>query len=276
MRIWIISSGNDTLALFKMLAKYDHSYIIYHDQKNFPFGTKDFDFILQEIEKGIQFLQDKGVETIILDPIYELYFSKYHLHNDQILPLFSTYLQEYVFPFSLVGKLGILTDFWSKDLAQELVNYQAQSHQLTEHQQAIKKFHFPFCYRVKSAKPWVLLIQDLWVHNPFLIKTMKNDLRFFKDANVDTFIPLHYRMFEMQRSIKACFNAHKTRFHDFSFLEQSFCHLIEGIKKEEKSDYSLEIYSNQSMSFLLQETKLRRMMTRGWKVPYHFENLSAL
>ena len=62
---------------------------------------------------------------------------------------------------------------------------------------------------------------------------MKNDLRYFKDARIDSFVPMHYRMFEMQRSIKSCFNAHKIRFHDFSFLEESFKNLTE---KEEKSE----------------------------------------
>jgi len=111
------------------------------------------------------------------------------------------------------------------------------------------------------------------VHNPYLIKTMKNDLRYFKDARIDSFVPMHYRMFEMQRSIKSCFNAHKIRFHDFSFLEESFKILTE---KEEKSEYSLTIYSNQSESFLTQEKKLLRRITRGLQVSYAFEKITDL
>ncbi|MDR2190676.1 MAG: hypothetical protein LBP53_05885 [Candidatus Peribacteria bacterium] len=59
MKIGIVSSGNDTLALWKVLTKYDHQYLVYHDQTFFPFGQKDLDFILHEIQKTIQFLREQ-------------------------------------------------------------------------------------------------------------------------------------------------------------------------------------------------------------------------
>jgi glutamate racemase len=72
MKIGIVSSGNDTLALRKILTKYDHEYLIYHDQTFFPFGGKDFEFILKELQKAVQYLVKQGVETVIIDPVYEL------------------------------------------------------------------------------------------------------------------------------------------------------------------------------------------------------------
>ena len=51
---------------------------------------------------------------------------------------------------------------------------------------------------------------------------MKNDLRYFKDAYVDTVLPMHYNYFRMQRAIKSFFNFHKIRFHDFSVVEECF------------------------------------------------------
>jgi hypothetical protein len=125
---------------------------------------------------------------------------------------------------------------------------------------------------VKAAGSWMQNIQDLWVHNPFLIRTMKNDLRYFKDAKVDTMIPLHYRFFQMQRTFKSFFNFHKIRFHDFSFIEQSFEKICwENVNQNRETEYSLIIYSNQSESFLLQEKKLLRTITRGLKISYQFE-----
>ena len=56
MKIGIISSGNDTLTLRKILTKYDHEYLVYHDQTFSPFGAKDFAFILEEIKKAVSFL----------------------------------------------------------------------------------------------------------------------------------------------------------------------------------------------------------------------------
>jgi hypothetical protein len=72
MKIGIVSSGNDTLALWKILTKYDHDYLIYHHQLYYPFGTKDFTFILEEIKKALSFLISQGAEQVILDPVYEI------------------------------------------------------------------------------------------------------------------------------------------------------------------------------------------------------------
>ena len=101
MKIGIVSSGNDTLALRKILTKYDHEYLVYHDQTHFPFGTKDFTFILEEIKKAVSFLLSQGAETVILEPVYELALTG----GSPILPLFTTYLHTYAFKHSLVGKI---------------------------------------------------------------------------------------------------------------------------------------------------------------------------
>jgi hypothetical protein len=119
MNIGIVSSGNDTLALWRILTKYSHTYLVYHDQTHFPFGTKDPTFMLIEIEKAVSFLREQGAEKIILDPVYELAMpayikARYKIEEGtlgDIFPLFTTYLQDYAFKYSLVGKIGILTDF---------------------------------------------------------------------------------------------------------------------------------------------------------------------
>ena len=59
MKIGIVSNGNETLALWKILTKYNHEYLIYHDQLHFPFETKDFDYILKEIKKAVSFLKEQ-------------------------------------------------------------------------------------------------------------------------------------------------------------------------------------------------------------------------
>ena len=225
MKIGIISSGNDTLTLFQFLTKYNHQYIIYHDQKHFPFEEKSLETIQNYLEKGIHTLIEQGVETMIIDPIYELLLKEKNLYQDHIMPLYQRYLQNEVFPHSLVGKIGILTDFGSRNKAQNLIAEQAETYTLTSAQKNIKSFHFPFCYRVKVASARTYAIANLGVHNPYIIKTLKNDLRYFKDARVDTILPLHYRYFQMQRTIKATLNYHRIRFFDLSFIENTFCEL---------------------------------------------------
>ncbi len=87
---------------------------------------------------------------------------------------------------------------------------------------------------------------------------MKNDLRYFKDAYVDTILPMHYQYFRMQRSIKSFFNFHKMRFHDFSVVEKCF----EELTKGNQSEYSVSIWSNQPKDFIFREKQLLRLMQR--------------
>ncbi len=261
MNLGIISSWIDTLALFQFLTRYDNEYLVYCDQTNFPYWEKSLDFTLNNIEKAGEFLIEKWAEVIIVDPVYELALK----HSDKklwfkILSLFQEYLQEYAFKHSLVGKVWILSDFWSSLSVQELLEKEEKNYKPTDDQTSIKKFSYPFYYRVKSASSRTTNINDLWVHNPYLIRTMKNDLRYFKDAYVDTILPMHYHYFRMQRAIKSFFNFHKIRFHDLSIVEECFTNLVE------KSDwkYWVNVWINQPSNFLTRNKQLIRLMQR-WK-----------
>lgn len=260
MNIGIISSGNQSLALFSFLTKYNHKYLIVHDQTHFPFGSKDVSFILAILKKHIQFLKQEWAETIIVDPIYELLLLQDEEVKGDILPLFKAYLHDYVFRYSLVGKLWILTDVASSGLTQDLIEHYAKDYELTDYQRAIKKFHFPFSYREKSVSARDAGIPSLGVHNPYLIRTLKNDLRYFKDAYVDTIIPLHYHYFRMQRTIKGFFNFNRIRFHDFSVIESCF----NGLALWKEDRYSVQIWTNQDSKFLVKEKELVWLLQR-WK-----------
>lgn len=271
MKIGIVSSGNETLSLFKFLTRYDNEYLIYHDQIWFPYWEKSISLVLNRIVEAWEYLVKKWAEYIIFDPVYELalkYFDK--KISFKILPLFENYLKSYAFKYSLVGKIGLLTDFWSLDCVQNLFEKEECKYVPTDAQKSIHKFSFPFHYRVKSAGSWKYNISDLWIHNPYLIRTMKNDLRYFKDANVDTIIPLHYSYFNMQRTIKAFFNFHKTRFHDFSVLEECFKTLVDD---NNKWICSVSLWTNQDPKFLKREKQLMRLMQRGKNVKIAIQEL---
>lgn len=262
MKIGIVSSWVDTLSLFQILTRYDHEYLVYCDQVGFPYWEKSLDFALDRIQQAGEFLKSKWAEVIILDPIYELAFK----HSDkklsfEILPLFQRYLHEYGFKHSLVGKIWILSDFWSFSYVQNLLENEEKIYNPTDNQKSIKKFSYPFHYRVKSASSWTFNINDLWVHNPYLIRTMKNDLRYFKDAYVDTILPMNYHYFRMQRAIKSFFNFHKIRFHDFSVVEECF---VELLKEKKSENYSVSVRINQPSIFLTRNKQLMWLMQR-WK-----------
>ena len=270
MKVGIISSWIDTFALFQFLTRYDNEYLIYCDQINFPYWEKILDFALNNIEKAGEFLSKKWAEIIIVDPVYELAlkFSDKKLWF-KILPLFQEYLHKFAFKYSLVGKIWILSDFWSCWNVQELFEREEKDYKPTEEQKSIKKFSYPFHYRVKSASSWVYNINDLWVHNPYLIRTMKNDLRYFKDAYVDTILPMHYHYFCMQRSIKSFFNFNKIRFHDLSVVEQCFNNLVE--KTEWK--YWVSVWINQPSRFLTRNKQLMWLIQRGKSVEVKIEEI---
>ena len=270
MKIGIISSGVDTLALFQFLTRYDNEYLVYCDQTNFPYWEKSLDFILDCIEEAGEFLTKKWAEVIIVDPVYELalkYSNKKLWFT--VLPLFQKYLQDYAFNYSLVGKIWVLSDFWPSWKVQELCEKEEKNYHPTEEQKLIKKFSYPFHYRVKFASSWTLNINDLWVHNPYLIRTMKNDLRYFKDAYVDTILPMHYHYFRMQRVIKSFFNFHSIRFHDFSIVEECFFNLVE------KSDwkYEVTVWINQPSEFFTRNKQLMWLMQRGKSVEVKIQEI---
>jgi len=244
------------------LTRYDNEYLVYCDQTNFPYWEKSLDYVLECVEKAGDYLTKKWAEIIIVDPVYELalkYLDKKLWFR--VLPLFQKCLHEYVFKHSLVGKIWVLSDFWSFWKVQGLLEREEEDYEPTDKQKSIKKFSYPFHYWVKLASSWVTNINDLGVHNPYLIRTMKNDLRYFKDAYVDTILPMHYHYFRMQRTIKSFFNFHKIKFHDFSVVEKCFNNLME------KSDwkYGVNVWINQSSEFLTRNRQLRWLMQR-WKL----------
>ena len=221
---------------------------------------------MSRVIEGIEILKSKWIDTIIVDPIYELglkYSNNKELDNI-IMPLFQKYLQEHAFKYSLVGKIWILTDFWSYSQTQNLLEKEEKLYKLTDEQRSIKKFSFPFRYWVKVASSRTANINDLWVHNPYLIRSMKNNLRYFKDAYVDTIIPMHYQYFRMQRTIKSFFNFNKIRFHDLSVLENEFKWLVEKGISDDGGTYSVKLLVNQPSEFITRDKQLMWLLQR-WK-----------
>lgn len=271
MNIGIVSSWTDTLALFQFLTRYDNEYFVYCDEEWFPYWEKSLDFVLDRIEKAGEFLVKQWAEIIILDPIYELAIK--HLSREpwfKVMPLFEKYLCNYAFKYSLVGKIWVLSDFWSNWSIQGFLENEEKSYNPTDEQKSIKKFSYPFHYRIKTASSWTENINDLWVHNPYLIRTMKNDLRYFKDAYVDTVLPMHYNYFRMQRAIKSFFNFHKIRFHDFSVVEEC----LRDLTAEKLGwKYVVKVWINEPLVFLTRNKQLMWLMQRGKNIKVDIEEI---
>ena len=61
-------------------------------------------------------------------------------------------------------------------------------------------------------------------------KIIKFDLKYFKDADVDTLIPLSRSYFNYQTSISSFFNPKKQKFHKREVVVEVFQELVEELK----------------------------------------------
>jgi len=91
---------------------------------------------------------------------------------------------------------------------------------------------------------------------PLVHHRIKQDLRYFKDAGVDTIIPCNYSYFLVQKAIeKARYT--KMRFYKLSILEKIFVDL-----KCEKSQYSVSVVCTDHADFLKREKKLQWLLCK--------------
>ncbi len=268
MKIWIITSGTETLTLFKFLSSYDHDYVIYYDFFHRPYGDKTFDQAFACIQKGIDYLIGQGVDRIILPPIYELRifntpWSVDKLHFDKILFLFKMYLLEYCFTYSLIGKIGLLGDYADLEKAQISMKEMEKKYILSNNQKTIKKFHSPFAYWVKETPLRKYYLTNLSYSNILINKIIKFDLRYFKDAMVDTIIPLNYWYFHYQTTITKFLNFKKIRFHGLEKLDNCFQQLAWNVHAKTWKSYSVQIICTWNSELLRREKRLMRLLQRG-------------
>jgi len=272
MKIWIITSGNETLTLFKFLSTYDHDYVVYYDFFHWPYGDKTFDQALACVEKGIDYLTKQNVDYIIVPPTYELFLiqnSESKIQNWKILPLFKNYLLEYGFKYSLIGKLGLLWDFADVEVAQTLIKKMEKWYTLASNQKTIKKFHFPFVYRVKETPLWKYYLTSLSYSSILINKIIKFDLRYFKDAMVDTVIPLNYGYFHYQTTISKFLNFKKIRFHNLEKLKAVFT----SLQLKESKKYSVKIAYTWNNELLRREKRLMWLLQRGKNIEIDWEKI---
>ena len=81
-----------------------------------------------------------------------------------------------------------------------------KKYELTDNQKAMKKFQQPFSYWCKDVRMWKYFLRSLQPRDYLINKVVKFDLRYFKDANVDTVVPLNYAFFAFEKTMKRFFN----------------------------------------------------------------------
>lgn len=263
MKIGIVTSWSDTLQLFEFLQKADHHYVIAYDQF-IRFGEQTYEVSLERIRYWVRYLQDQWCEHIILPPVYELWIE----NKEKILPLFQTYLQEYCFKYSLVGKLGLVWEFADLQQAQNLISQESKKYTLQPSQLATKTFHQSFVYWVKEVPLRKHFLQILGRRNVLVNTVIKTDMKVFKDAMVDAVIPLSYSFFAFQKTLCNFFNLKKIRFHKLEKLEEIF-------KNSDltTTTYSIEIHYQGHTEFLKRDKRLMWMLQRGKQIEVKWEKI---
>ncbi len=275
MKIWIITSWFENLALFKFLNKYDHEYHIYWDWNNWSYWDKWFEYSFDKVEEWIKFLKNKKVDYIIVSPIYEMNFFIKN-NNDKskkIFPLFKNYLYENCLKYSLIWKLWFVWEYSDIQINQKLFDEISKDYILTDNQQKIKKFHQPFVVWNKTVDLWKSFFYKISFRSFTISKIIKSDLRYLKDAWIDTLIPLNYWYFLFEKLIDNKLNFNKMRFHGIDKLEKSFINICKDIDID-KSKYSINIYHNWTVDFLKNEKKWMRLLCRWKGIEIDFKNIN--
>lgn len=98
----------------------------------------------------------------------------------------------------------------------------ANQYSPTDKQKNTKNFQHPLAKRTKDISMRTFFSRFYGNRTMMINKIIKFDLRYFKDANVDTIIPLSYDYFNYQRTISSFFNPKQQKFHKLDILKQLF------------------------------------------------------
>ena len=262
------------LGLFGFLSRYDHEYALYYDGAHGAYGDLTFEEAISHVQAGVDFLLAKKVEYILVPPVYELALlaDKKNKTTTKILPLFTEYVMKEGFAHSLVGKIGMIGDHADIEMGQTLLSQLVTKYSLSDAQKAIRKFQFPFVYRAKEVALWKYFAMKLSYANMMVNKIIKFDLRYFKDAMVDTVIPFNYAYFHYQNTISKFFNFKKIRFHKIEKLEDRWKVLASSFTLQ-ASSYTLQVYHTSHVDFLKEEKRVMRLLQRGKTVDISFESI---
>ena len=269
-KIAIITSHIEHLYLFRILQQYNFAYHIYYDQEWGDWFEKPVAYV----EKRVQALCDRaiadGAKKLILPSMLELQFMENTKYAPYILPLFSRYVTEYCVPYSLVGKIWFLGD-WFDAKHQFLVEKLCATVQKTPAQTRTKAFHTPFAYwfkQVSMRKHFLVQLgwKDWMMHN-----VVKHDLRYFCDAGVDTIIPLHYGYHAYDVTIAKFIRTKKMRWHSLDTVNMIFASLVKEHIPVTDNWYNVKISYTGTLDHLTAEKKWLWLLQKGTNIDIQSE-----
>ncbi len=259
----IISSGLENINLVKLCQYMSLSYDIFLDSEYRPYEDKQIDKIIERTIAIIDRLTNEWYDNFLVHPIVELtLLQKWETkYKNMIMPLFTNYL-DYCLKHSLIGKIWLL--WWYSDISQIESIWKDITKEFVpnENQTKIKKFILPPAKWTKQVSMRNYLLRSFSPRQMMINKIIKMDLRYFKDANIDTIIPLEYSYFLYQRTISWFFNAKKQKFHKREILQNIFKNITSNLNTITKE--TLTIFHTWGMHLLTDHKKTEWLISQ-WK-----------
>ena len=260
MRIGLIWSWYDMLPLTEAFFGLDVHLHIYIDRSHRPRWDKSQVLRLEQAKKWVEYLIAQWVEKCIVPPMLEKMLLD--IYPEYILPLFDIYMKEMVCAHSLVGKLWFLCEYADIDTAQDIITTYTKKATLTPYQSKTKKFHQNRPVWKKVVPMWTYFLTTYGKRDWMVRKSIKHDIRYFKDSGVDTLIPLSRGFLFYTKILHQHCNWKKIRFHG----TDSVATCIQKMIWESSWWYHCTIYTTCDIPSLTPENKWMRMLGRGGDV----------
>lgn len=262
--IWIITSWTENINLIKLCQQSDIAFCILADTQWRPYQDKTISYQKSHIQSFIEKAEKIWCTHIILPPIHELehiHNKWYQTKNITIIPLFSQYIN-YCFTKSLIWKIGYIWGYSNIQYIEKTHNLLSQQYTPTDQQKQTKNFQQPLSKRAKDTSMREYFLRLLSPRQMMINKIIKTDLKYFKDANVDTIIPLSYSYFNFQTTISNFFNPKKQKFHKRNIIEDIFKNYITSSKIVSNTTTDIYIYHTWSQHFFSEQKKWERLLSQ--------------
>ena len=274
--IWIITSGTENYPLISLCQQYNLPYCIIADTLHRPHEEQDFWQSIQHIQQLITYGETIWCTHFLLSPIYELYHKNISAYTLQwtIIDLFTNYVA-YTYNNSLIWKIGYIWGYSDIQQIETLHSILSKEYKPTSIQSSTKKFNHPLSKRTKTTPLRNQFVRILGKRNFLINTTIKYDLKYFKDANVDTIVPLQYSYFHFQKTITSFFNQKKQKFHKREVLVNIFTQLITDDSKQLKTQ-NLEIttiHYTWSPHLLTENKKWEALLSQWWQKTIEYKKI---
>lgn len=278
MKIGIVTSWVDMLVLFRFLSKYNFQYEIVYDDLGWPWADKPLEFVLGQAEKAVAYLQEQWCEKIIVPPLVEVAFHHARKFSEIILPVWNGYLLNECLSASAVGKIwfaGEYADVKNKELFEQMVmNYKPNMKQQERVDQiAVKKSWYSWKLSLwwNEIVMWKYYLTKLSFKSQIVHHAMKADWRYFKDAGVDTIVPVNYGFFAYETALGKFLNTKKQKFHRLASIQRQFEKLVDT---NVSWTYAISLHYTGTSDHLTREKKWMQLLQRGKEVEISMKEVS--